>query len=61
MLTVQLTAFRNIALHVAIEWNSSAFVEGLLSIMTTEDLGIRNLDQDMAFCVAAAMENEYLL
>ena len=50
MLTMELTAFQNIALHVAIEWNSSAFIEGLLSIMTTEDLEIRNLDKDMAIC-----------
>ena len=61
LLTMELTTFRNIALHVAIEWNNSAFVEGLLSIMNTKDLDIRNLDGDTAFCMVAAMWNEYLL
>ena len=61
MRKMELIAFYNIAQHVAIDWNNSTFVEVLLSIMTIEDLGIRNLDGDMAFCMTAAVENEYLL
>ena len=34
MVIMELIAFHNIALHVAVKRNSSNFVEGLLSIMT---------------------------
>ena len=61
MLTMELTAFSNIALHATIEWNRSTFVVGLLNIMNTEDLEIMNLDGDTTFCMVATVGNEYLL
>ncbi|XP_027329359.1 ankyrin repeat-containing protein ITN1-like [Abrus precatorius] len=57
MVRIPLTASGDTALHVAVSANSNTFVQGLVNLMTPEDLRIPNSDGNTAFCMAAISGN----
>ena len=57
MIPIKLTAYGDTALHVAVTANSATFVQGLVNLMTPEDMEITNSDGNTAFCRAAILGN----